>query len=123
MAIANNVLYRNLDARRGIGDLREGGQDRYPNNRQEEVSGALRMWHALLRVRFVTHSMLGLDRWSVRLCDPEAYQARAGEGHLHLRRRGAATDSTANECDLRGAQVRSLSLLLRSPDMRMDTDV
>ena len=49
MALAVNVHDRNLDARRGIGDLREGGQDRYPDNRQEEVSGAFRMWHALLK--------------------------------------------------------------------------
>ena len=53
----------------------------------------------------------GSHRGPVRLRDPEAYQARTGEGDLHLRRRGSASDGSADECDLRGAQVRSLSLL------------
>ena len=65
---------------------------------------------------------VGPDGRAVRVRDPEAYQARAREGDLHLRRRGPASDSSADECDLRGAQVRSLSLLWRSPDVRMDTD-
>ena len=56
----------------------------------------------------------GSHRGPVRLRDPEAYQARTGEGDLHLRGRDLATNSSVDECDIRGAQVRSFSLVFFS---------
>jgi len=66
--------------------LREGREVRHCDHRQEEVPGTR-----------------GPDRRSVRLCNPQAHQAFAREGHLHLRRRGAATDRRTDVLDLRGA--------------------
>lgn len=36
----------------------------------------------------------------IRLCHPETNQVGAREGDIHLRRRGAATDSRTDECYL-----------------------
>ena len=50
----------------------------------------------------------------VRVRYPEAHQARAREGDLHLRRRGPAANSSTHECNIRGAQVRIVSPLPQS---------
>ena len=55
---------------------------------------------------------VGPYRRPVPVRDSKAYQARTGEGNLHLRRRGPAPNSSAHECDIRGAQVRVVSLVL-----------
>ena len=52
----------------------------------------------------------GPYRWAVCLCHPQADQARAREGYLHLRRRGTPANSSSHERHLRGAQVSWLIL-------------
>ena len=43
---------------------------------------------------------LGLDRWSVRLCDSETDQVGARKGHFHFCRRGTSTNGGTHERDL-----------------------
>ena len=47
----------------------------------------------------------GLDSRPIRLRDPQAHQARAREGHLHLCGRDTSPNRGSDERDLRGAQV------------------
>ena len=71
------------------------------HHRQEEVPGARRP-----------------DRRPVRLRHPQAHQAVAGEGHLHLRRRGPAAHRRPDELHIRGAQGTFASLCFYLADRR-----
>lgn len=72
-----------------IGDMREGREIRHRDHRQEEVPCPCRP-----------------HRRPVRLRNPEAHQALAREGHLHLRGRGTTADRCPDEQYIRGAQGR-----------------
>ena len=112
-ALVYHPIFSVANAPVAPGDLREGGPDRHPDHRQEEVSRALGALSRHLDPSFtaddVRCNLIGPDGRPVRLRDPEANQARAGEGDLHLRRRGPPTDCGAHELDLRRAQVRTYS--------------
>ena len=70
-----------------VGHLREGRQDGYPDHRQEEVPRPISVYFRLggVMAGVLSNRDAGSHCGPVRLRDPEAYQARTGEGDLHLR--------------------------------------